>query len=105
MAHKADGRRVVAAAVTGITAMIGVSVIWLPFMSDRDKLRGMAEDENMTEEERFQMMRQMSMELSKERAQSTNEDKSFLSQSGLQGEHSTKSSGSMWKNMTQAKSR
>ena len=111
ISHKADGRKVVALAVTGMGA------VWLPFMSDRDKIRGMAEDENMTEEERFKMMREMQLQMSKERAgqgQGQQEShpqpqlppanlKERLTRSGLNGERSHKSSGSMWKNMTQAR--
>jgi len=111
MVPKTDGRKVVAVAFAGIATMVGISTIWLPFFSDRDKIRGMAEDENMTEEERFQVMREMSMQLSRERSeghsekqkQHPNSNQGFSS--GLQGEHSNQSSGSMWKNMTQSRGR
>lgn len=121
ISHKADGRKVVALAVTGMVGMVGMGAVWLPFMSDRDKIRGMAEDENMTEEERFKMMREMQLQMSKERAgqgQGQQEShpqpqpqlqlppanlKERLTRSGLNGERSHKSSGSMWKNMTQAR--
>jgi len=110
MSLKVDGRKVVAFAVAGMCTMVGVSTIWLPFISDRDKIRGMAEDENMTEDERFKMMREMSLQMSQERAaqqqgSSPLQRRQSLQESGLQGEKSNKSSGSMWKNITQARDR
>ena len=113
MSFRVDGRKVVAVTVTGLAGMIGVTSIWLPFYSDRDKIRGMAEDENMTEDERFRMMREHSIQMSKERAaqQQNDQNKPFpqkrqtLRESGLTGEKSSRSSGSMWKNITQFKER
>lgn len=90
ISNKADGKRVVAAVFTGMVAMVGIGVVWLPYISDRDKIRGMAEDENMTEDERFRMMRELSLAKSQQQAQQQSGDV----------DQSRKMRGSMWKNMS-----
>ena len=41
---RTDGRKLVAMAFTATVAALGVGTIYLPFMADRDKLRGLFEE-------------------------------------------------------------
>lgn len=41
---RTDGRKLVALAATATVAAIGVGTIYLPFIADRDKLRGLFEE-------------------------------------------------------------
>ena len=41
---RTDGRKLVALAATATIAAIGVGTIYLPFIADRDKLRGLFEE-------------------------------------------------------------
>lgn len=41
---RTDGRKLVALAATATVAAISIGTIYLPFMADRDKLRGMFEE-------------------------------------------------------------
>ena len=42
-----DGKKIVAVAVTGTVAVLGIAQIYLPYVADRDKLRGLFEEEYM----------------------------------------------------------
>jgi len=44
-----DGRKIVAVAVAGTVAVVGLAQIYLPFIADRDKIRGMFEEEYVPE--------------------------------------------------------
>ncbi len=41
---RTDGRKLVALAATATVAAIGIGTIYLPFIADRDKLRGLFEE-------------------------------------------------------------
>jgi hypothetical protein len=41
---RTDGRKLVALAVTATISAIGIGTIYLPFIADRDKLRGLFEE-------------------------------------------------------------
>ena len=45
---RTDGRKLVALAAGATIGMIGIGSIYLPFMADRDKLRGMFEEGEQT---------------------------------------------------------
>ena len=62
MAARNSGSRVVLMAVTGTLAAIGVGTIYLPFIADKDKVRGLHEESEMDERSRREyeaMLRQM----------------------------------------------
>eukprot|EP00934_Nitzschia_sp_Nitz4_P000528 Nitzschia sp. Nitz4//scaffold3_size479765//389306//389584//NITZ4_000166-RA/size479765-processed-gene-1.541-mRNA-1//-1//CDS//3329550956//528//frame0 len=44
MAARSSGSKVVSAAVAATCAAIGIGVIYLPFIADRDKMRGLHEE-------------------------------------------------------------
>ena len=46
-AARASGNKLVALAVAGTVSAVGIGTIYLPFMADRDKMRGLHEEENM----------------------------------------------------------
>mmetsp|Transcript_10565 Transcript_10565/g.16194 ORF Transcript_10565/g.16194 Transcript_10565/m.16194 type:complete len:80 (+) Transcript_10565:142-381(+) len=73
-----DGRKVVMIATTLTLTAVGIAQIYLPFYADRDKIRGMSEEEDMPAEAKRQMELQRKMMLE--------------NQSDTNG-------GSMWKNM------
>lgn len=73
-----DGRKVVMIATTLTLSAVGIAQIYLPFYADRDKIRGMSEEEDMPTEAKRQMELQRKMMLE--------------NQSDTNG-------GSMWKNM------
>lgn len=57
-----SGSRVVVMAVTGTLAAIGVGTIWLPFIADKDKVRGLHEESELDDRSRREyeaMLRQM----------------------------------------------
>ena len=57
-----SGSRVVVMAVTGMLAAIGVGTVWLPFIADKDKVRGLHEESELDERSRREyeaMLRQM----------------------------------------------
>ena len=57
-----SGSRVVVMAVTGTLAAIGVGTIWLPFVADKDKVRGLHEESELDDRSRREyeaMVRQM----------------------------------------------
>jgi flagellar basal body-associated protein FliL len=45
MAARSSGSRVVSIAIAGTVAAVGVGTIYLPFFADKDKLRGLHEEE------------------------------------------------------------
>ena len=62
MASRNSGSRVVVMAVTGTLAALGIGTIYLPFVADNDKVRGLHEESDMDERSRREyemMMRQM----------------------------------------------
>lgn len=62
MASRNSGTRVVVMAVTGTLAAIGVGTVYLPFIADKDKVRGLHEESEMDERSKQEyeaMVRQM----------------------------------------------
>mmetsp|Transcript_11659 Transcript_11659/g.22346 ORF Transcript_11659/g.22346 Transcript_11659/m.22346 type:complete len:93 (-) Transcript_11659:100-378(-) len=62
MAGRNSGTRVVVMAVTGTLAAIGVGTIYLPFIADKDKIRGLHEESDVDERSKREyeaMLRQM----------------------------------------------
>mmetsp|Transcript_260 Transcript_260/g.412 ORF Transcript_260/g.412 Transcript_260/m.412 type:complete len:92 (+) Transcript_260:121-396(+) len=84
---RTDGRKLVALAFATTTFAVGVGTVYLPFMADRDKLRGLFEEDETNgsiaarREAREEMRR-----LAEERKRDSNE---------------SSSAGSMWKKVSQ----
>lgn len=60
-----SGSKIVAAAVALTVGAVGISTLYLPFIADKDKLRGLDEDGGMMESEKREYeraMRQMAAE-------------------------------------------
>ena len=62
---RTDGRKIVALAFGATTLAIGIGQIYLPYIADRDKLRGLFEEEDMP----VQARREMEMMMKKEQQQ------------------------------------
>jgi hypothetical protein len=56
---RADGRKVVAIATAATLSVVCFAQIYLPFWADRDKIRGMAEEEDMPAAAKREMERQL----------------------------------------------
>ncbi|GFH52806.1 hypothetical protein CTEN210_09282 [Chaetoceros tenuissimus] len=81
---RTDGRKIVGIAFAGIMGALGIGQIYLPFIADRDKLRGLAEEEDMPEQAKREMDMLMKAEIAAAEAR----------QQGQQ-----KGGGSMWSNL------
>ena len=87
-----DGRKIVGIAFGATTLAIGIGQIYLPYIADRDKLRGLFEEEDMPAQAKREMEMMMRQE-EKERMNSNN------SSSADDGKKSDTNGGSMWKNL------
>lgn len=54
-AGRSSGSRVVAIAVVGTIGVTGFGTIYLPFIADRDEMRGLDEDGGMSKKDRMAM--------------------------------------------------
>lgn len=91
---RTDGRKIVALAFGATTLAVGIGQIYLPYIADRDKLRGLFEEEDMPQQARMEMemmMRQEQRQQQKQQRQPTSELES-------QKEHGKNTAGSMWEN-------
>ena len=52
---KVDGRKIVAVATVGTLAAVSLGQIYLPFVADRDKVRGLSEEDEVPEGARKEM--------------------------------------------------
>eukprot|EP00568_Trieres_chinensis_P003958 CAMPEP_0183291234 /NCGR_PEP_ID=MMETSP0160_2-20130417/720_1 /TAXON_ID=2839 ORGANISM="Odontella Sinensis, Strain Grunow 1884" /NCGR_SAMPLE_ID=MMETSP0160_2 /ASSEMBLY_ACC=CAM_ASM_000250 /LENGTH=93 /DNA_ID=CAMNT_0025452011 /DNA_START=181 /DNA_END=459 /DNA_ORIENTATION=- len=59
---RVDGRKIVGVAIAGTAAVLGFAQLYLPFIADRDKLRGMFEEEDMPPQARMEMDAMMKAE-------------------------------------------
>lgn len=89
-----DGKKIVGIAFLGITGAIGMAQIYLPYYADRDKLRGLFEEEDMP----TQAKHEMDMMMRAEQARMEAEQQSQQRKSGSGGGGDT-NGGSMWKNL------
>ena len=84
---RVDGRKIVVVATGATVACLAVFQIYLPYFADRDKLRGMSEEEDMPAAARREMERQIRI------------DQATSQQQPPPQQQQAASSGSMWKNM------
>eukprot|EP00553_Chaetoceros_curvisetus_P002389 CAMPEP_0204614558 /NCGR_PEP_ID=MMETSP0717-20131115/2251_1 /ASSEMBLY_ACC=CAM_ASM_000666 /TAXON_ID=230516 /ORGANISM="Chaetoceros curvisetus" /LENGTH=100 /DNA_ID=CAMNT_0051627255 /DNA_START=95 /DNA_END=394 /DNA_ORIENTATION=- len=59
---RTDGRKIVTLAFAGIAGAIGLGQIYLPYIADRDKLRGLFEEEDMPAQARRELEMMMKAE-------------------------------------------
>jgi hypothetical protein len=86
-----DGRKIVGFAVAGTLAMLGVGQIYLPYIADRNQLRGLFEDEeSLSEQAKLEIQRVI---------QAEHEDGHISSATASNSGAATGAPGSMWKNM------
>jgi hypothetical protein len=82
-AGRTSGSKVVAVAVAATVGMVGIGSVYLPFVADRDRMRGMDEDGGMDRKARLEMQQ-------------------YLKSQGVQQsaeEAKAPTPGSMWSNM------
>lgn len=87
---RTDGRKIVAMAFGATTLAIGIGQIYLPYIADRDKLRGLFEEEDMP----MQARKEMEMMMMKERQELQKQQQDQPPTKERSG-----NSGSMWSNM------
>ena len=92
MAHRVSGNRAVVAAVGGTVGAALIGAIYVPFVADRDKLRGMHEEATPPTSAMFA---QEIKKLQREGILRGDDDHSNVNIVS----NSTKAPGSMWKNM------
>jgi hypothetical protein len=100
---RTDGRKLVALAATATIAAIGVGTIYLPFIADRDKLRGLFEEgeQAMPEGARREIQKILKAERAEaellQQQQQREEQQSELQQQQQQQQQKQRASaGSMW---------
>jgi hypothetical protein len=99
---RTDGRKLVALAATATIAAIGVGTIYLPFIADRDKLRGLFEEgeQAMPEGARREIQKILKAERAEaellQQQQQREEQQSELQQQQQQQQKQRASAGSMW---------
>jgi hypothetical protein len=92
---RTDGKKIVALAFGATTLAIGIGQIYLPYIADRDKLRGLFEEEDMPAQARREMETML-----KQEAQAQGKSSGGSSGTGSIGEGgSNTNGGSMWKNL------
>ena len=83
----------------GIVAVLGVANIYLPYMADRDKLRGMFEEDDMPEEAKRELDMMMRVEQAAMQAKSSSNQEGADGDGGSGNEPTRKGPNSMWKNL------
>mmetsp|Transcript_14131 Transcript_14131/g.30725 ORF Transcript_14131/g.30725 Transcript_14131/m.30725 type:complete len:104 (-) Transcript_14131:198-509(-) len=94
---RVDGRKLVALAAAATVGAIGVGTIYLPFMADRDKLRGMFEEgeESMPEGARREIQAIAKAEAEQQRQLQQHQTQQQLEEDP-QPQRQRASAGSMW---------
>lgn len=99
---RTDGRKLVALAAAATVSVIGIGSIYLPFMADRDKLRGMFEEgeDSIPEGARREIKAIMKKEAEQQRMldqqQQPNQPTGNNEQQSPSQERQRASAGSMW---------
>ena len=88
---RTDGRKIVTLAITTTTLAIGIGTIYLPYIADKDKIRGLFEEEDMP------LQAKQEMEYMKMNEKNNNEKKKNGEKSNTSSGKS--SAGSMWSNL------
>ena len=96
---RTDGRKLVALAFTAMVGALGIGTIYLPYMADRDKLRGFFEegDESVPEGVRREMQAIAKAETAVRQLQQQHEPQvNENEQNDRQKQNLKASAGSMW---------
>jgi hypothetical protein len=88
MAGRNSGSKMVGAAVGGIIAFLGVGTFYLPFIADKDRVRGLHEESDLSPRDKREY-EQMLKEMEKETAE-------------LKQKNPLPTNNSMWKRMGDA---
>jgi|EP00979_Chaetoceros_neogracilis_P011005 hypothetical protein len=72
---RTDGKKIVGLAFGAIAGAIGLAQIYLPYIADRDKLRGMFEEEDMPEQAKKEMDMMMKAEIATAEAKQQSQGK------------------------------
>lgn len=91
---KVDGKKIVAVATVGTLAAVSLGQIYLPFIADRDKVRGLSEEDEVPEGARKEMEALF---------QQTGNSGTFPPPPPQQQKHPGSTPGSMWNNMRRDK--
>ena len=91
---RTDGKKIVGIAFAGIAGAIGIAQIWLPYIADKDKLRGLFEEEDMPVQARRELDMIMKAEIAAVEAQQQSQNGSTKK---LEGGGPNR--GSMWSNL------
>ena len=91
-----DGRKVVGLAFAGIAGAIGIGQIYLPYIADRDKLRGLFEEEDMPTQAKREMDLIMKAEMAAADARRQSQEKG---RGGPEQQRAGGGGGSMWSNL------
>ena len=97
---RTDGRKLVALAAAVTVGAVGIGTIYLPFMADRDKLRGLFEEgeETMPEGARREIQAIMKAEAEEQRQLQAQQQKDDIQREDDQQQQQRQRSGagSMW---------
>mmetsp|Transcript_12185 Transcript_12185/g.18414 ORF Transcript_12185/g.18414 Transcript_12185/m.18414 type:complete len:96 (+) Transcript_12185:71-358(+) len=91
---RTSGRKIVSFAFAGIVGAIGLGQIYLPYIADRDKLRGLFEEGDMPAQAKQEMDMIMRAEKAAMEAQQQAQKKKENGE-----DKGGKSGGSMWSNL------
>ena len=100
---RTDGRKVVGLACTAIIGALGLG-LYLPYIADKDKIRGLFEEDDMPLQARQEMdaiMRQQRLAAQAEQIKMQQQQQQLEQgqQTSLGAKGSDTNSGSMWKNL------
>jgi hypothetical protein len=87
MAGRQSGSKIVAVAVTATLAAVGVGCIYLPFIADKDRIRGLHEESDLSGSEKREYDRVMA------------QMKAEMGETPPAPQHPQRTSNSMWKRM------
>mmetsp|Transcript_16223 Transcript_16223/g.19813 ORF Transcript_16223/g.19813 Transcript_16223/m.19813 type:complete len:95 (+) Transcript_16223:112-396(+) len=90
-----DGRKLVSLAFGGTLAALAIGQVYLPYIADKDKIRGLFEEEDMPS----QAKREMKMILKEERKSQGSGNNQGETNEGMRN-----GPGSMWKNFRRSSS-
>lgn len=96
---RTNGRKIVSFAFAGIVGAIGLGQIYLPYIADRDKLRGLFEEGDMPTQAKQEMDMIMRAEKAAMEAQQQAEKKKDNVNREDNGQGGRSGGGSMWSNL------
>jgi hypothetical protein len=92
---RTDGKKIVGVAVAGIVGMVGFAQLYLPYVADRDKIRGLFEEDDIPAGARLEI----ESILKKERERAAKEEAQKQATPVMEEKQPVVVAGSMWKNL------